>query len=42
MGNITKILENENNIDEIDKLLNKYRKKNIYYNIEENFFGRDM
>lgn len=42
LGNITKILENENNIDEIDKLLNKYRKKNIYYNIEENFFGRDM
>ena len=33
---------NDANIEEIDKILNKYNKKNIYYDIEENFFGREL
>ena len=42
IGNLTKYLENDENIEEIEKILNKYKKKNIYFNIEENFFGRDL
>ena len=36
------VLEREENIREVDKILNKKKKKNIYYNIEENFYGREM
>ena len=36
------VLEREENIEEIQKILNKYSKKNIYFYIEENFFGREM
>ena len=36
------VLERKENIEEINKILNKYRKKNIYFDIEENFFGREM
>ena len=42
LDDITSLLENEENIKEIDKILNKFNKKNIYYNIEENFFGREL
>ena len=42
LGDISEILEKQNNIEAIDKLLNKFNKKNIYYNIEENFFGKDL
>ena len=42
LDDITNLLENEENIKEIDKILNKFNKKNIYYNIEENFFGREL
>ena len=42
LDDITQILEKEEKIGEIDKILNKFNKKNIYYNIEENFFGRDI
>ena len=42
LGDITELLEKEENIEEIDKILNKFNKKNIYYNIEENFFGREL
>ena len=36
------ILESDDNIPEINKILNKYTKKNVYFAIEENFFGREM
>lgn len=36
------ILETEENISEVDKILNKYTKKNIYFDIEEHFFGREI
>ena len=36
------ILEREENISVVEKILNKYKKKNIYYDIEENIFGREM
>ena len=36
------ILEREENISVVEKILNKYKKKNIYYEIEENFFGREI
>ncbi len=42
LGNVERILEREVYIKEVDKILNKYMKKNIYYNIEEKFFGREM
>ena len=42
LGDMTNILEDQDNIEEIDKILNKYNKKNIYYDIEENFFGREL
>ena len=36
------VLEREENMEEIKKILNKYSKKNIYFYIEENFFGKEM
>ena len=42
LEDMTRILQNKDNISEIDKILNKYRKKNIYFDLEENFYGRDM
>ncbi len=36
------VLEREENIPEINKILNKYTRKNIYFDIEENFYGREM
>ena len=42
LDDLTQILENEETLGEIDKILNKFNKNNIYYNIEENFFGRDI
>ena len=42
LEDINQILEEEEKIGEINKILNKYNKNNIYYNIEENFFGRDI
>ena len=42
LGDMSNILEDQDNIEEIDKILNKYNKKNIYYDIEENFFGREL
>lgn len=42
LGDITGILEREENIAEIDKILNKYANKNVYYIIEENLFGREI
>lgn len=42
LEDITEIMEREDNIPEIEKILNKYTKKNIYFDIEENFFGREM
>ena len=42
LGDIGGILEKEENIGEIDKILNKFNKKNIYYNIEENLFGHEI
>ena len=42
MDDITNILEKEEKFAEIDKILNKFNKKNIYYTIEENFFGNDI
>ena len=41
-GTINDNLEKEENIEEIDKILNKFNKKNIYYNIEKNIFGKDI
>ena len=41
-GDLIGVLERKENINEINKILNKYRKKNIYFDIEENFFGREM
>lgn len=34
------ILERPENIPTIDKILKKYSRKNVYFDIEENFFGR--
>jgi hypothetical protein len=42
LDNIDKILEDEENIVEIDKILNKYSKKNIYFDIEKKFFGKEL
>ena len=42
LEDLVDILEKEENIAEIDKILNKFNKKNIYNFIEENFFGRQM
>ncbi len=42
LDDITNILEKEEKFAEIDKILNKFNKKNIYYTIEENFFGNDI
>ena len=42
LGDIVQVLGREENIGEIDKILNKYAKKNIYFRIEENFFGREI
>ena len=42
LGDMVNVLEREGSIQEINKILNKYSKKNIYYDIEENFFGREM
>jgi hypothetical protein len=39
---MARILQNQDNISEINKILNKYRKKNIYFDIEENFYGREI
>jgi hypothetical protein len=39
---ISGILEREENIREIDKILNKYAKKNIYNSIEEIMYGREI
>lgn len=36
---MVEVLEKEDNIAEIEKILNKYSKKNIYFYIEENFLG---
>lgn len=42
LEDMVEVLEKEDNIAEIEKILNKYSKKNIYFYIEENFFGRQM
>lgn len=42
LEDMTVVLQNEENISEINKILNKYTKKNIYFDIEENFFGREI
>jgi hypothetical protein len=42
LGDMVSVLEGEESIAEINKILNKYSKKNIYFDIEENFFGREM
>jgi len=42
LEDMIEVLEKEDNIAEIEKILNKYNKKNIYFYIEENFFGRKM
>ena len=40
LGNMANVLGREENMQIIDKILKKYTKKNIYYDIEENFFRR--
>ena len=42
LGDMVNVLEREGSIQEINKILNKYSKKNIYYDIEENFFRRTI
>ena len=42
MDNLINIMERDENIAVINKLLNKYNKKNIYFDIERNFFGREI
>ena len=42
LEDIAYLLENEENIKGIDKILDKFNKKNIFYSIEENFFGREL
>ena len=42
LGDMTSVLEREANINAVKKILNKYTKKNIYFYIEENFFGREL
>ena len=42
LGDMVNVLEREGSIQEINKILNKYSKKNIYYDIEENFFRRKI
>ena len=42
LGDMVSVLEREKSIPEINKILKKYSKKNIYYDIEENFFGREL
>ena len=42
LDDIIYLLENEENIKGIDKILDKFNKKNIFYSIEENFFGREL
>ncbi len=39
---ISTILEREENIKEIDKILTKYAKKNIFYTIAETIYGREF
>ena len=42
MDDMMKILENEENIAEMDKILNKYNKENIYKEIEVKYLGKEM
>ena len=42
LGDMVNVLEREGSIQEINKILQKYSKKNIYYDIEENFFRRTI
>ena len=42
LGDMVGVLEREQNIPEINKILKKYSKKNVYYDIEENFFRRTI
>ena len=42
LGDMVSVLEREENIQAINKILKKYSKKNIYYDIEEKFFRRTI
>ena len=42
MGDIHVLLENEENIVQLDKMMKKYKKNKIFYDIEEKLFGYEI